>query len=193
MAEIKEIIQNSKEPEVTKAVFDEIQAIGSDVKKNYSELQSNFDLLKKEVSEKDYDGIVKEKVEKLDFVPEDLQRVAKKSEEMSYKELLLYIRDVEAEGYDATPYRVDLHGKFSLPVACLIICLVGVGIMVRKISGRSFAVNIALGILVIFLYWISHSFCMSLGYGGMLPPVIAAWMSNFIFACLAIFNLLNAE
>lgn len=65
MAEIKEIIQNSKEPEVTKAVFDEIQAIGSDVKKNYSELQSNFDLLKKEVSEKDYDGIVKEKVEKL--------------------------------------------------------------------------------------------------------------------------------
>ena len=135
----------------------------------------------------------KEKVEKLDFVPEDLQRVAKKSEEMSYKELLFYIQDIEAEGYDATPYRVDLHGKFSLPVACLIICLVGVGIMVRKISGRSFAVNIALGILVIFLYWISHSFCMSLGYGGMLPPVIAAWMSNFIFACLAAVSLLNAE
>jgi len=34
---------------------------------------------------------------------------------------------------------------------------------------------------------------MSLGYGGVLPPVIAAWMSNFIFACFAIFNLLNAE
>ena len=135
----------------------------------------------------------KEKVEKLDFVPNDLLRVVKKSEEMSYKELLFYIQDIEAEGYDATPYRVDLHGKFSLPVACLIICLVGVGIMVRKISARSFAINIALGILVIFLYWISHSFCMSLGYGGMLPPVIAAWMSNFIFTCLAVFNLLNAE
>lgn len=65
MAGIEEIIQNSKEPEVTKAVFEEIKAIGGDVKKNYSELQNNFDILKKEISEKDYDGLVKEKVEKL--------------------------------------------------------------------------------------------------------------------------------
>jgi lipopolysaccharide export system permease protein len=135
----------------------------------------------------------KEKVEKINFLPEDLQRVVKKSEEMSYKELLSYIRDVEAEGYDATPYRVDLHGKFALPVACLIICLIGAGITVRKISSHGFAVNVVLGIIVIFFYWISHSFCMSLGYGGMLPPAIAAWMSNFIFACLAAFSLLNAE
>jgi lipopolysaccharide export system permease protein len=134
-----------------------------------------------------------QKVEKIDFLPEDLQRVAKKSEEMSFKELLNYIREVETEGYDATPYRVDLHGKFALPVACLIVCLIGTGITVRKITRYGFSVNIALGIVVIFLYWIMHSFCMSLGYGGMLPPVIAAWTSNFIFACFAIFNLLNAE
>ena len=112
---------------------------------------------------------------------------------MSFKELLYYIRDVEAEGYDATPYWVDLHGKFALPVASLIVCLIGAGITVGKINRRGLSVDIALGIVVIFLYWISHSFCMSLGYGGMLPPVIAAWMSNFIFGCFAIFNLLNAE
>jgi lipopolysaccharide export system permease protein len=133
------------------------------------------------------------KVEAIDFLPEDLQRIAKKSEEMSFKELLNYIADVEAEGYDATPYRVDLHAKFSLPVACLIVCLIGAGITLRKITKHGLAVNIALGIVVIFLYWIIHSFCMSLGYGGMLPPVIAAWMSNFIFACFAIFSLVNSE
>jgi lipopolysaccharide export LptBFGC system permease protein LptF len=32
-----------------------------------------------------------------------------------------------------------------------------------------------------------------LGYGGILSPVIAAWAANFIFACFAIFNLVNAE
>jgi len=134
-----------------------------------------------------------EKVEEIDFLPEDLWRVAKKAEEMSYKELQSYIRDVEKEGYDATPYRVDLYGKFALPVACLIICLIGAGIAVGKISRLGFAINITLGVLVIFLYWIIHSFCMSLGYGGMLPPLIAAWMSNFVFGCFAVFNLLNAE
>ena len=133
------------------------------------------------------------KAEIADFLPEDLQRVAKKSEEMSSKDLLLYIHDVESEGYDATPYRVDLHGKLALPFACLIVCLIGVGITVGRITRHGLSVNIALGIIVMFLYWIAHSFCISLGYGGMLPPVIAAWMSNFIFACLAVFNLLNAE
>jgi len=132
-------------------------------------------------------------VEAVDFSPEDLQRVAKKSEEMSFNELQAYIRDVEAEGYDATPYRVDFHGKFALPVACLIVAVIGAGISVRKISRYGLSVNIVLGIAVVFLYWIIHSFCMSLGYGAILPPYIAAWVSDFIFACFAIFNLLNAE
>ena len=135
----------------------------------------------------------KQMIEKIDFLPEDLQRAAKKSEEMSFKELLNYIRDVESEGYDATPYRVDLHSKISLPVACLVVCLIGTGITLRKIDHRGLSVNIALGIVVMFLYWITHSFCMSLGYGGMLPPIIAAWVSNFIFICYAIFNLVNVE
>ena len=134
-----------------------------------------------------------EKVEDIDFLPEDLQRVAKKSEEMNFQEIYHYVQDVEAEGYDATPYRVDFHGKFALPVACLILCIIGVGITLRKHTGQGLSVTIIYGITVVFLYWISQSFCLSLGYGGILPPIIAAWISNFIFTCFAGFNLLNAE
>ena len=134
-----------------------------------------------------------EKVEDIDFLPEDLQRAAKKSEEMSFQELYRYVQDVEAEGYDATPYRVDFHGKFALPVACLILCIIGTGITLRKNTNQGLSVPIIYGITVVFLYWISQSFCFSLGYGGMLSPVIAAWTANFIFACFACFNLLNAE
>ena len=133
------------------------------------------------------------KAEKLSFLPEDLQRVVKKSEEMSLMELFDYIRDIQAEGYDATPYRVDLQSKLALPLACLIVSLIGTGIAIRKIAKFGMSVNIALGMAVVFLYWISFSFCMSLGYGGVLPPVIAAWASNFIFACLALFSFLNAQ
>ncbi len=154
------------------------------------------DIMEQELNENSgtYDTrFIEKNVENIDFMPEDLQRVAKKSEEMSFKELLRYIQDVESEGYDATPYRVDLHGKFALPLACLIVCLIGAGITVRKVNRHGLSVNIALGIVVIFLYWIVHSFCLSLGHGGMLPPVVAAWMSNFIFACFAVYSLLNAE
>jgi lipopolysaccharide export system permease protein len=134
-----------------------------------------------------------ERVEKTDFLPKDLQRAAKRSEEMSFKELYDYIQDVEAEGYDATPYRVDFHGKFAIPMACFIVSIIGTGIALRKGTPQGLSVGITYGIIVIFLYWISQSFCISLGYGGILPPFIAAWISNFIFAGFAGYNLLNAE
>ncbi len=134
-----------------------------------------------------------ETVGDLDFLPEDLQRVVKKSEEMSFQELYRYVQDVEAEGYDATPYRVDFHAKFALPFACLILCIIATGITLRKHTKGSLSIAIIYGMVVVFVYWISQSFCLSLGYGGVLSPIIAAWTANFIFACFAGFKLLNAD
>ena len=70
-------------------------------------------------------------VEVLDFTPDDLRRVMRKSEEMSFKELLSYVKKVEAEGYDATAYRVDLHAKIAFPFVCIVLCLVGTGLSFR--------------------------------------------------------------
>ena len=135
----------------------------------------------------------KKRIEKLDFLPGDLKRVIKKSEEMNFKELYLYIKNIESEGYDATIYRVDLNAKIAFPFVCIIMCLLATGIAVRVKKGRTLSVSITYGIGIIFLYWILYSFCLSLGYGGLLPPVIAAWMANIIFLCFGGLILLNAE
>ncbi len=129
----------------------------------------------------------------LDIVPADLSRVARKSDEMGFGELYSYIRKVEAEGYDAVKYRTDLHAKFAFPLVCVIMCLAGIGFAVRSNIKRSLPISIAFGIGLAFLYWVFSSFCMSLGYGEMLPPWIAAWMANFLFFCFCGFLLLNAE
>jgi len=134
-----------------------------------------------------------QQVEALDFIPDDLNRVAKKSEEMTYKELSAYIKKVETEGYDATNYRVDLYAKFAFPFICIIMCMVGTGIGVRGKIKEGMPVVIAYGIGTAFLYWIFYSFCLSLGYGGMLPPSIAAWIANLAFFCFGAVTLLNAE
>ena len=134
-----------------------------------------------------------EQIQQIDFSPEDLKRAAKKSEEMNFRELYAYVQAVESEGYDATPYRVDFHAKFALPVACIILCLIATGIAAKRRSRESISLVVAYGIGIVFLYWILNSFCLSLGYGGLLPPVIAAWISNFVFGCYALFNLLTVE
>ena len=130
---------------------------------------------------------------KIDIQPEDLKRVFKKSEEMNIAELFSYIREVESEGYNATAFKVDLHARFALPVLTVIVCIIGIGIAVKRKGREGPSVSIALGALMAFLYWVLHSFCLSLGYGGLLPPFVAAWISNIIFSCYAVLNLINAE
>ena len=133
------------------------------------------------------------KLEKIDFLPEDLKRIIKKSEEMSFNELFNYIKKIEAEGYEATIYIVDLYAKIAFPLVCLIVCIIGAGIAFKRKIKEGLPVNIACGIGIAFLYWILHSFCVSLGYGEMLSPLVAAWSANLIFSCFGIVLLLNAD
>jgi lipopolysaccharide export system permease protein len=137
--------------------------------------------------------LYKEKLEKIDFLPDDLQRIIKKSEEMNFNELFNYIKKVEAEGYEATIYRVDFYAKIAFPFVCLIMCIIGAGIAFKRKVKEGLPVNVAYGIGIAFLYWILYSLCVSLGYGEMLPPLVAAWSANLIFSCFGILILLNAD
>ena len=132
-------------------------------------------------------------VENIPFVPEDFNRVTKKSTEMNVKELYDYIAKVESEGYNATSYRVDFQTKTAFPFLCLIMCLLGTGIAVHRSRKDRLAFSIGLGVITAFLYWVLYSFCVSLGYGGGLPPFLAAWTANLIFSAVGIVALISAE
>jgi len=133
------------------------------------------------------------RVEKLEFIPDDLKRVAKKSEEMSFKELYAYIRRTESEGYDATAQRVDLYAKFAFPFVCLLLSIVATGIAIRGKLREGLPVSIVYGLGVAFLYWVFYSFSVSLGRGGMLPPLLSVWAANFVFLCVGVILLMHAE
>ncbi len=132
-------------------------------------------------------------LESLPLTPEDLAGVVKSSEEMNFLELREYVREVEAGGYDATRYRVDLHAKVAFPLICLILGFLGVGMAARTGLREGMPLAVASGLGLGFLYWVLHSFNLSLGYGGMLPAPVAAWAANFVFACLAGYLLAGAE
>ena len=45
------------------------------------------------------------------ITPEDLEQVVPQTEEMGFLQLYRYVQKVEAEGYDATRYKVDLQAR----------------------------------------------------------------------------------
>ncbi len=120
----------------------------------------------------------------LDLSPTDLVRVSRESEEMSFAALWNYIRHVQTQGYDATQYRVDLFAKTAFPFICLIMSLMGSGIALRGKTREGMAVSFAYSIFTAFIYWSLYSLSLSLGYGEMLPPILAAWMANLVFLCI---------
>ena len=129
----------------------------------------------------------------LGFAPLDLKRVVKESNEMSLPELAEYIEATETEGYDATSYRVDLHAKIAYPLVCLIMSIIAVTLAGRGRRGENLAVVVVVGIGLAFCFWVLHGFSLSLGYAGMLPPLMAAWLPNIMYFLTAGVLLLRAE
>jgi len=133
------------------------------------------------------------RIEPFEFKPADLQGVVKQSEEMNFLELLEFIREVEAEGYDATKFRVDLHAKLAFPFVCIILAIPASGFAIQHRRREGMSVSIAYGMGITFVYYFLHNFSLSLGYGGMLPPSIAAWIANILFLGYGVVVLLGVD
>ncbi len=142
----------------------------------------------------DYDVKLYDKKQvSLTFKPEDLGEILKKSDEMSFSELRQYVSKVEAEGYDAKVYRVDLYGKVALPFICIIMVLTGAATGIKTFARTNIPIAIAIGVGITFMYWVMHGFCLSLGYGGILPPFVSAWAANLFFLTVGTLYLVNSE
>ena len=112
---------------------------------------------------------------------------------MSIFELVDYINRVESEGYDATTYRVDFFGKTAFPFVCLLMAMIGAALGMRSLVKENLPMGIAIGIGISFLYYIMHGFCISLGYGKVLPAFMSAWVANLFFFCFAVLFLISID
>lgn len=121
--------------------------------------------------------------------PDDFKIVQKDVETMGYSELKRYIGKLQSEGYDATRYLVDLHGKIAFPLVSIILAVIGIAFSLRSERSGGIAQGIGVGLFIGFSYWLVFAFGMSLGRSGTLPPLIAAWFGNIVFGAASVFLL----
>jgi len=124
---------------------------------------------------------------------EDFRAVSVEPEELSYGMLRRQIKDLRRKGVNTAESWVDLHLKIALPAASIMMMLLAVPLAASGTRITSFANSIGLGFAVGFSYFVLVAFARTLGLNGALPPALAAWAANGVFALVGGFYLLGAD
>jgi LPS export ABC transporter permease LptG len=114
------------------------------------------------------------------------------ADRMTYDELSKYVRQLQASGYHAVPYMVQLQRKVAFPFVTVIMTVLAVPFAASM--GRSGAMfGIGVGILLSILYWTALSLFGALGAGGWISPMLGAWAPNILFGAAALYLLLTVK
>jgi lipopolysaccharide export system permease protein len=115
--------------------------------------------------------------------PTELMATPKAPQELGYRALSRYIAALERSGGDANELRVERALKIAVPVTCIIIALFGAPLATStQRGGAAYGIGISLATTVIFLMLIQLT--KAVGGKGLIPPEVAAWMPNAVFALI---------
>ncbi len=117
--------------------------------------------------------------------PADFRNERAQGTEFSYRKLVDKISLLEARGLNPDEFKVDLALKVALPFSGLVTVLIGFPLAVRgtRRAGSLYS-GVGLGLAAAFAYWMTLAFAVSAGHSGALPPLVAAWTTNIIFALI---------
>jgi lipopolysaccharide export system permease protein len=141
-----------------------------------------------------YEAKFKEMSLRMDQKFESFFGEQKTPSEMSRRELKSYIDLFQAGGVNVSALIVDYQLKLALPFAAFIFVLTGAPIAASAVSPKTGRfTGIALGGCIAFLYYALSSILRSLGVSSALPPFVAAWTGNIIFALVGAVLIVRSE
>ena len=113
--------------------------------------------------------------------PADLLASSRSPHEMGYRDLSRFIKALERSGGDTNELKVERALKVAIPLACLVIALFGAPLATStQRGGAAYGIGISLATTIIYLMMIQLT--KAVGGKGLLPPELAAWLPNVIFA-----------
>lgn len=123
------------------------------------------------------------------YPPEELSGVEDIQKNMNLSELRRYVKNLEAEGYEAFKYKTDLYGRAAFPLVSFIMVFVGVPFALKTGRHSGIAAGIGLSVAIAFSYWVIFAMSKSLGSNGVVPPVVAAFFPDVLFLAAGAFML----
>jgi LPS export ABC transporter permease LptG/LPS export ABC transporter permease LptF len=92
------------------------------------------------------------------------------------------LRRYSATGPDWVEARIELHRRLALPVACLVLALVGIPLGVSSRKGGKSGGYVTAVFLAFFCYYLAFITLVGLARQRALPVEVAIWLPNAVFA-----------
>src|SRR5262249_19361933 len=123
----------------------------------------------------------------------DFIEVQRPIDTLSYLELRAVVAKLRESGHQVRKYLVELYSRLSFPLVHVIMVLVGIpfALVSPRSGGRAMGIGIAVAIAV--GYWMVHYVSIALAQIDLLPPTLAAWIANIVFAGLGAALFMNAR
>jgi lipopolysaccharide export system permease protein len=116
----------------------------------------------------------------IDEEPDELLEVPREPDEMTYREIDRLARIVQRTGGNAKELLVKREQKLSIPLAVLVVILLGAPLATsNRRGGTAYGVGLSLGAVILYLLLFKIS--GALGEAGTFTPLTAAWMPNIAF------------
>jgi len=124
---------------------------------------------------------------------DDFTAVQKPVDTLSYLEMRAFVAKLRESGHEVGKYLVQLYSRLSFPLVHVIMVLVGIPFALASPRSGGRAMGIAVAIVIAVGYWMLHSVALAFARADLLPPALAAWTANVVFAGLGAALFLNAR
>lgn len=122
----------------------------------------------------------------IDEPPSWFVKEVKTYKQMTFEQLGSYIAEMRQSGFNTIPLQVQYHKKFSAPLFALVMALLSAPFaFLTGTRGALTGVGVSLGIAV--AYFALNYLFEQLGNAGQLPPHLAAWSPNALFALAGLY------
>ena len=124
----------------------------------------------------------------LEETPDYFSKEALQSRQMNFLELRSYIGELQQSGFDTIALQVQLYKKFSVPLFAFILALVSAPFAFLA-GNRGGMAGIGMSFVIFIAYVSIDQFFEQLGNLNELPPQLAAWSPDVVFALVGLYFL----
>ncbi len=119
--------------------------------------------------------------------PADFLIMKHQQEMFTSPQLGSYIEKQRQRGFaNIKEFEIEYHKRIAMSFASFILTVIGLSLSSRKVKG-GMGLNLGIGLALSFSYILFQTISSTFAVNGNMPPVIAVWIPNLLYAVIAFF------